>query len=108
MVQLYIRDPVASVTRPVLELKAFARVEVPAGVSRRITFRLPVGQLGFYDRDLRYVVEPGEIEVMVGTSSQDLIRAGSFTVIPDPMGPAPVKQFQGSVSLGAPVLPRGN
>jgi beta-glucosidase len=108
VVQLYIRDPVASVTRPVLELKAFARVEVPAGVSRQITFRLPVGQLGFYDRDLRYVVEPGEIEVMVGTSSQDLIQAGTFTVIPDPMGPAPVKRFQGSVSLGAPVLPHGN
>jgi hypothetical protein len=49
-----------------------------------------------------------EIEVMVGTSSQDLVQAGTFTVVPDPMGLAPVKRFQSSVSLGAPILPHGN
>ena len=98
VVQLYVRDPQASVTRPVLELKGFTRVEVVAGASKRITFRLPVGQLGFYDRHLRYVVEPGEIEVMVGTSSQDLVHAGMFTVIADPSGP-PVKRFEGTVAV---------
>jgi beta-glucosidase len=98
VVQLYVRDPQASVTRPVLELKGFVRVEVRAGASKRITFRLPVGQLGFYDRQLRYVVEPGEIEVMVGTSSQELVHAGTFTVIADPSGP-PVKRFEGTVAV---------
>ena len=80
------------------QLKSFARVEVAAGMKGRIRFGLPVGQLGFYNRDLRYVVEPGEIEVMVGTSSQDLVHAGTFTVIADPSGP-PVKRFEGTVAV---------
>ncbi len=99
VVQLYVRDPVASVTRPVLELKAFARVGIPAGDSRQVTFHLPVGQLGFYDRDLKYVVEPGSIEVLVGTSSADLQVAGSFTVVPDPDGGPVVKEFDGSSTV---------
>ena len=99
VVQLYVRDPVASVTRPVLELKAFARVGIPVGDSRQVTFHLPVGQLGFYDRDMKYVVEPGSIEVLVGTSSADLQVAGSFTVVPDPEGRPVVKQFDGSSTV---------
>ena len=77
VVQLYVRDPRASVTRPVLELKGFVRVAVPAGESRAVTFTTPVGQLGFYDRELAYVVEPGELDVFVGTSSTELVRAGT-------------------------------
>ena len=99
VVQLYIRDPIASVTRPVLELKGFARVAVPVGHSRRISFRLPTGQVGFYGRDMRYVVEPGLIEVLVGTSSQDLHHAGSFTVVPDPSSLPPTKAFEGKVEV---------
>ena len=99
VVQLYVRDPVASVTRPVLELKGFARIGIPAGGSRRVTFQLPVGQLGFYDRDLDYVVEPGSIEVLVGTSSADLQVAGSFTVVPDPDGRPVIKLFDGSSAV---------
>jgi beta-glucosidase len=98
-VQLYVRDPVASVTRPVLELKGFARVGLPAGGSARVTFDLPVGQLGFYNRDLEYVVEPGSIDVLVGTTSADLEVAGSFTVVPDPDGRPVVKQFDGSSAV---------
>jgi beta-glucosidase len=99
VVQLYVRDPAASVTRPVLELKAFTRVELAAGRSAGITFNLPVGQLGFHDRDLRYVVEPGRIDVFVGTSSVDLVEAGSFTVVPDPSGRPPQKVFDGTVEV---------
>ncbi|MGH8944036.1 MAG: fibronectin type III-like domain-contianing protein, partial [Acidimicrobiia bacterium] len=99
IVQLYIRDPVASVTRPVLELKGFARVGLPAGGAARVTFDLPVGQLGFYNRDLEYVVEPGSIDVLVGTSSADLEVAGSFSVVPDPDGRSVVKQFDGSSAV---------
>ena len=79
VVQLYVRDPVASVTRPVLELKGFARVSVPAGESRSVRFEVPIGQIGFYDRGLRYVVEPGDIQLFVGTSSESLIDAGTVS-----------------------------
>ncbi len=60
---------------------------------------LPVGQLGFYDRDLSYVVEPGTIEVFVGPSSQDLVHAGSVTVTVDPADPRPRKSFDGRVHV---------
>jgi beta-glucosidase len=99
VVQLYIRDPKASVTRPVLELKAFTRVELPTGGSTQVTFTLPVGQIGFHDHDLQYVVEPGRIDVFLGTSSVDLVEAGSFTVVPDPSGRPPQKVFDGTVEV---------
>jgi beta-glucosidase len=98
VVQLYIRDTEASVTRPVLELKAFERVPVDAGEEKTIEFEIPVGQLGFYDRDLRYVVEEGEIEFLVGFSSADLMSAGSVHV--EAIGPIP-KVFDGKRSVSA-------
>jgi beta-glucosidase len=58
-------------------LKSFKRVAVPAGGRRRVTFALPATQLGFYDRALRYVLEPGTIDVFVGTSSDALVDAGA-------------------------------
>ena len=81
VVQLYIRDVVASVTRPIKELKGFKRVTVAPGESRTVTFTLYANQLGFYDQRMVYVVEPGEIEIMVGTSSQDLPLKASIEVI---------------------------
>jgi beta-glucosidase len=99
VVQLYTRDPHASVTRPVLELKSFSRVAVDAGASRAITFRVPVAQLGFYDRDLAYVVEPGTIDVFLGGSSADLVHVGTATVVKPPSGEQPPKAFDGSVSV---------
>ena len=98
VVQLYVRDPSASVTRPVLELKGFVRVSLGAGESRRVTFSTPVGQLGFHDRDLAYVVEPGELDVFVGTSCVDLVEAGSVTVVADSTDP-PAKVFDGTVTV---------
>jgi beta-glucosidase len=80
VVQLYTRDPQASMTRPVLELKAFARVRVPAASFRTVTFRLHAGQLGFLDRQMRHVVEPGQIDVHIGTSAEQLTHAGSFEI----------------------------
>jgi beta-glucosidase len=71
VVQLYIRDMAASVTRPVKELKGFQRVTLRPGEKRRIEFRLTREHLGFYNREMRFVVEPGEFKVMVGTSSAD-------------------------------------
>jgi len=71
VVQLYIRDVAASVTRPVRELKGFQRVILPPGTKRRLEFNLGPEQLGFYNREMRFVVEPGEFKVMVGNSSAD-------------------------------------
>jgi len=99
VVQLYIRDPEASVTRPVLELKGFARVELEPGESKQVTFELPVAQIGFYDRDLCYVVEPGVVEVFVGTSARDLLEAGSFTVVADSSDGPVTKAFDGTVTI---------
>ena len=98
VVQLYTRDPQASVTRPERELKSFLRLTLEPGETRRITFRVPVGQLGLYDRDLTYVVEPGAIEVFLGLSSADTVSVGSVTVVP--AGQQPAKAFHGSVAVG--------
>jgi beta-glucosidase len=71
VVQLYIRDVAASVTRPVRELKGFQRVTLHPGEKRRLEFTLTPELLGFYNRDMRFLVEPGEFKVMMGTSSAD-------------------------------------
>jgi beta-glucosidase len=72
VVQLYVRDEEASVTRPVKELRGFRRVHLAAGERRRVTFRLAAEQLAFTGLDGRLVLEPGRVRVMVGTSSADL------------------------------------
>ncbi len=99
VVQLYVRDPVASVTRPVLELASFLRVSLAPGESRTVTFETPVGQLGFHDRDLTYVVEPGRLDVLVGTSSADLVEVGSVEVVADAAGRPADKTYDGTVTV---------
>jgi beta-glucosidase len=74
VVQLYIRDVAASVTRPVKELKGFQRVALKPGDKKRVEFLLTGEQLGFWNREMRFVVEPGEFKVMVGSNSMDLIE----------------------------------
>jgi beta-glucosidase len=82
VVQLYIRDVIASVTRPVKELKGFERVSLRAGERRRVEFTLKPEHLGFYDRAMKFTVEPGAFKVMVGNNSVDLLEA-NFEVIND-------------------------
>ncbi|HEX7497053.1 MAG TPA: glycoside hydrolase family 3 N-terminal domain-containing protein [Candidatus Limnocylindrales bacterium] len=72
VVQLYVRDEEATVTRPVKELRGFKRVGLAAGESRRISFRVAVEQLAFSGVDGRLRIEPGRVTVMAGTSSEDL------------------------------------
>lgn len=72
VVQLYVRDVVSSVTRPVRELKGFQRVTLAPGERRTVTFDVGPAELRFYDRAMRRVVEPGEFEILVGASSADL------------------------------------
>jgi beta-glucosidase len=71
VVQLYIRDVAASVVRPVKELKGFQRLTLRPGEKRRLEFTLTPELLGFYNREMRFVVEPGEFKVMIGESSAD-------------------------------------
>jgi beta-glucosidase len=81
VVQLYVHDTQSSVTRPVKELKGFKRVSLAAGQTRSVTFHLAIRQLGFYNRDMAYVVEPGVIEVMVGSSSEEIHAQDTFTIV---------------------------
>ena len=72
VVQLYLRDVVASVTRPVRQLTGFGRVALEAGAAADVEFRLHADRTAFTDRSLRRVVEPGDIDVLVGSSETDL------------------------------------
>ncbi|MEN6578207.1 MAG: glycoside hydrolase family 3 C-terminal domain-containing protein, partial [Phycisphaerales bacterium] len=71
VVQMYIRDKVSSVTRPVKELKGFQRITLTPGEKKTISLEITPEHLAFYDIDMKYVVEPGEFEIMVGNSSRD-------------------------------------
>jgi beta-glucosidase len=71
VVQMYIRDRVSSVTRPVKELKGFKRVSLQPGQTQTVRLDITTDSLAFYDLNMKYVVEPGEFEVMVGNSSRD-------------------------------------
>ncbi|WP_327660129.1 MULTISPECIES: glycoside hydrolase family 3 N-terminal domain-containing protein [unclassified Streptomyces] len=72
VVQLYLRDPVAQVSRPVRQLTGFAQVDLTPGASARVSFRVHADRTAFTGRDLTRIVEPGAIEVQVGASSQEL------------------------------------
>jgi beta-glucosidase len=78
--QLYVRDLLASVVRPVKELKAFCRVELGAGESARVTFEVPTDMLCFTGPEGRRVVEPGEHELQVGASSADIRLRATFSL----------------------------
>ena len=77
VVQMYIRDLVGSVTRPVMELKGFEKVFLKAGESKTVYFRISPDLLRFYNYDLDYVYEPGDFSVMIGGNSRDL-KKGSL------------------------------
>ena len=79
VIQLYIRDLVGSVTRPVKELKGFQKVSFKKGETRTITFTITEEDLKFYNYDLNFVAEPGEFQVFVGTNS-DTKNMATFTL----------------------------
>ncbi len=80
VVQLYIRDVLASVARPVMQLEGFRRVHLAPGEETELTFPLSTEHLRMLDRDRHWVVEPGTFRVMVGASSQDIRLRGELTV----------------------------
>jgi beta-glucosidase len=80
VVQLYIRDELASLARPVLELKGFQRIHLPAGETKVVEFEITPDLLSMLDQGLQRVVEPGDFRLMIGASSVDIRLAGTLTV----------------------------
>lgn len=89
VVQLYVRDPVASIARPVLELRGFKRLELAAGARKRVTFSLTPEQLAFWGPRGQWLVEAGRIDFWIGASSADLRANGSFEITKTHTGTAP-------------------
>jgi len=80
VVQLHIHDVVASVARPVKDLKGFRRISLQPHETQGVTFEVAVQQLGLYDASMQYTVEPGEFEIMVGSSSEDIRLTGRLEI----------------------------
>jgi beta-glucosidase len=80
VVQLYIRDELASVARPVIELKGFCRIHLNAGETKEVSFTVNPEMLSMLDIDLKKVVEPGDFRMMIGASSKDIRLRGIITV----------------------------
>jgi beta-glucosidase len=89
VVQLYVRDPVASVARPVLELRGFKRVELGAGQRKRVTFSVTPEQFAFWSPRAQWLIEAGRIDFWIGASSADLRAKGSFEISKTHTGTAP-------------------
>ena len=83
IVQFYFRDCFASMTRPVQELAGFARVQLRPGEEKRVRFTMKLSQTAFLDRNMRWKVEKGDMDILVGASSQDIRLTGRFTVSED-------------------------
>jgi beta-glucosidase len=99
VVQLYTHQNVPRITRPVKELRAFKRLLVEPQQTRTVRFQLPVNQLGFYDCNHNFVIEPGIVEVMVGSSSQDIHCADSFEIVGEKTDVRDKKVFFSSAHL---------
>ncbi|MEP6833408.1 MAG: glycoside hydrolase family 3 C-terminal domain-containing protein [Gemmatimonas sp.] len=80
VVQLYIKDVLASVARPVMQLEGFSRIQLKPGESRELSFAIGRDQLQMLDRDMHWIVEPGTFRVMIGASSRDIRLRGELVV----------------------------
>ena len=80
VVQIYFNDKISSVATPVKVLKEFKKVELMPSESKVIEFEIPCSELGLWDKDMNYVVEPGKFEIMVGSSSKDIYLNKSITI----------------------------
>ena len=99
VVQMYIQDLFASITRPVQELKGFQRLHLAPGETQTITFTLAASQFGFYNGAMDFVVEPGTVRVMIGTSSDNLPLTADLEVVGD-TAVITHKTFFSQVSIG--------
>jgi len=78
--QLYVRDRVTSVARPIIQLRGFARVELAAHQKRRVHMEMPLAMLAFHGLDMKLAVEPGDLEIQIGSSSADIRLRADATV----------------------------
>jgi beta-glucosidase len=99
VVQLYIHDALACTPRPVKELKGYLRLKLEPGETRRVAFHLPVDQLAFYDLDSKLILEAGQIDVMMGSSSQDIRLRGTFEIVGAPRMEVKERVFTCPVSV---------
>jgi len=81
VVQLYIRDKVGSVVRPIIELKDFQKIKLNAGESKTVRFNIDKEKLSFYNNEVNWVVEPGDFDLMIGSSSADIRLKDSFELL---------------------------
>jgi len=80
VVQFYVKDIVASVAPPVKKLTGFKRIYLENGEEAKIDIKMPVNLLAFYDKEMKKIVEPGEVRIMIGSSSEDIRLDDSFTI----------------------------
>jgi beta-glucosidase len=80
LVQMYIQDLAGSITRPVKELKGFQQIELNAGETKTVSFNISIEDLKFYNSNLKFVAEPGEFKIFIGTNSRD-VKEASFKLL---------------------------
>jgi len=80
VVQVYLRDNLASVVRPLKELKGFQRVSLSPGETKTVSVSIPAKELELLNRDMKRVIEPGSFTVMVGSNAENLPLKGAFSV----------------------------
>jgi len=81
VVQLYLRDLLASVSQPVIALKGFKKISLQPGETKEVTFEITSGMLQMLDKDLKWIVEPGDFRIMIGASSKDIQLMDNLTVV---------------------------
>jgi beta-glucosidase len=81
IVQLYLRDKVASVVRPIKELKDFQKIKLNSGETKTVTFIIDNQKLSFYNQKLDYISEPGNFDLMIGSSSNDIRFKDTFELL---------------------------
>ena len=79
--QLYVNDPVASITRPVKELKGFGKIALKPDEEKNLRFNLPLELLSFFDDNMDLCIEPGKFKIMIGSSSDDILLEKEILVI---------------------------
>jgi len=105
VVQLYVSDRFASVSRPVLELAGFHRVSLEPGHTAQIGFHLDISQLAFLDTDMQWRIEAGEVDIMVGASSDDLRLTETVSIVSDALVDGKTRSFYAR-SYETKVIPR--
>ena len=99
VVQLYIADRVASLIRPVIELAGFRRVFIPAGQTKTVTFVCKMSQFAFLDTDMKWKIEAGDMDVLVGASSEDIRLKGAFRIENDSFVNGATRGFYAQTSV---------